>query len=157
MDAAVWGFLGVVIGGVVTGAITIWAQLLRGRQEADLDSTKRTDARRAGREGFQQANLLELQVALDEWVGIELGRLEDTIAGERVPDAGVRAADAPTRRLAYLTERVTDEGLRQRLTHIRTTAWSTGDEAELEAARTQLPTEARAAQEQVGALLRSYL
>lgn len=157
MDAAVWGFLGVVIGGLVTGAITIWAQLLRGRQEAELDSAKRTDARRLGREGFQQANLLELQVALDEWVGIELGRLEDIIAGERVPDADARAADAPTRRLAYLTERVTDDGLRQRLTHIRTSAWSTGSEAELEAARTRLPDEVRAAQEQVGALLRSYL
>src|SRR5687768_6927831 len=157
MDSAVWGFLGVVIGGVVTGAITIWAQLLRGRQEADLDSAKRSHDRRVDREGFQQANLLELQVALDEWVGIELGRLEDTIAGERVPDAGARAADAPTRRLAYLTERVTDEALRQRLTKIRTTAWSTGGEAELEAARTRLPEEARAAQEQVGALLRSYL
>jgi hypothetical protein len=157
MDSAVWGFLGVVIGGVVTGAITIWAQLLRGRQEAELDSAKRTDDRRAGREGFQQANLLELQIALDEWVGIELGRLEDTIAGERVPDPGARAADAPTRRLAYLTERVTDDGLRQRLTRIRTTAWSTGDESELEAARRRLPDEARAAQEQVGAHLRSYL
>jgi hypothetical protein len=157
MDSAVWGFLGVVIGGVVTGAITIWAQLLRGRQEAELDSAKRTDERRAAREGFQQANLLELQVALDEWVGIELGRLDDTIGGERVPDAELRAADAPTPRLAYLTERVTDEGLRRRLTHIRTTIWSTGGEAELEAARTRLPEEARAAQEQIGALLRTYL
>ena len=101
MDAAVWGFLGVVIGGLVTGAITIWAQVLRGRQEADLDSAKRTDARRAGREGFQQSNLLELQVALDQWVGIELGRLEDIIAGERVPDPGARAADAPREYFEY--------------------------------------------------------
>jgi len=157
MDAAAWGFLGVVIGGVVTGAITIWAQYLRGRQEADLDSAKRQDQQRTGRDGFQQANLLELQVALDEWVGIELGRLEDTIAGERVPDAGVRAADAPTRRLAYLTERLTDDSLRERLTRIRISAWSAGADDDLVAARERLPDEARAAQEQVGTLLRSYL
>lgn len=157
MDSAAWGFLGVVIGGAVTGGIAIWAQWLRGRQEADLDSAKRDDNRRLGREGFQQANLLELQVALDEWVGIELGRLEDTITGERVPDAGTRAADAPTRRLAYLTERVTDDALRQRLTLIRTTAWSIGVEDDLVAARSRLQDDARAAQEQVGALLRSYL
>jgi len=157
MDSAAWGFLGVVIGGVVTGAITLWAQYLRGRQEADLDSAKRDSQQRIGREGFQQANLLELQVALDEWVGIELGRLEDTIAGERVPDAGARAADAPTRRVAYLTERVTDDALRARLTRIRTTAWSAGVEDDLIAARSRLPDEARAAQERVGTLLRSYL
>lgn len=157
MDSAVWGFLGVVIGSVLTGGLTLWAQWLRGRQDADLDSAKRQDDRRLGRERFQQANLLELQVALDEWVGTELGRLQDTIAGERMPDFGERAADASTRRLAYLTERVTDESLRAQLTRIRTTIWLSPNEADLATAPSQLSEAARAAQDEVGALLRSYL
>jgi hypothetical protein len=157
MDAAVWGFLGVVVGGTLTGAITIWAQHLRGRQEADLDTAKRQAERRLDRDAFQQANLVELQVALDEWVGIELGRLEDVLAGERVADEGVRAADAPTRRLAYLTERVTDEDLRGRLTRIRTTPWSAGDDDGVADSRARLTDEARRAQKLLGDRLRSYL
>jgi hypothetical protein len=157
MDAAVWGFLGVVVGGALTGAITIWAQHLRGRQEADLDTAKRQAERRLDRDAFQQANLVELQVALDEWVGIELGRIEDVLAGERVADEGVRAADAPTRRLAYLTERVTDDDLRSRLARIRTTSWTAGDDDGVADARARLTDEARRAQEQLGDRLRSYL
>lgn len=157
MDAAVWGFLGVVVGGALTGAITIWVQYLRGRQEADLDTAKRQAERRLDRDSFQQANLVELQVALDEWVGIEIGRLEDVLSGEEVADEGVRRADAPTRRLAYLTERVTDAELRDRLTRIRTTAWTAGDETAVAGARARLTDEARGVQELLGERLRSYL
>jgi hypothetical protein len=157
MDAAVWGFLGVVVGGLVTGAITIWAQWLRGRQEADLDTAKRLHDHRLGRDAFQQANLVELQVVLDEWVGMEIGRIEDVASGEDVPDPAVRAADAATRRLAYLTERVTDDELRERLSRIRKTAWSSCDQDALAEARARLADEARRAQEQLGELLRSYL
>ena len=40
MDAAIWGFVGVVVGGVITGAVSIAAEWLRGRHETMLDETK---------------------------------------------------------------------------------------------------------------------
>ena len=71
MDAAAWGFVGVVIGGVITGGVAIAAEWLRGRHESILDSSKRGDDRRLAREAFQRENLLDLQRLLAVWMRAE--------------------------------------------------------------------------------------
>jgi hypothetical protein len=129
MDSAVWGFVGVVIGGLITGGVTLWAQKLRGDQEAALDGAKRQDDRTIARDQFQRANLLELQERFHEWWRVvtqldetdvrilrEHGRLTQVPEGisEREFDVG--------RRLIYLTERVTDDGLRGALRDVRARA-----------------------------------
>jgi hypothetical protein len=69
MDAW-WGFVGVVIGSVITGIVAIGGQLLRGRQDADLDGQKRTNDRQIERDRTQRDTLLELQQALGAWLRV---------------------------------------------------------------------------------------
>jgi hypothetical protein len=71
MDAAAWGFVGVVVGGLLTGIVSIAAEWLRGKHESNLDSAKRTDDRRLAREAFQRENLLAIQERLAEWMRAE--------------------------------------------------------------------------------------
>jgi hypothetical protein len=66
MDAAVWGFVGVVVGGLITGLVTIRAESIRADKEASLDSAKRQDDRRLSLDHFQRETLLELQEALHD-------------------------------------------------------------------------------------------
>jgi hypothetical protein len=61
MDAAVWGFIGVVVGSL----ITLGAELIRARNEASPDS--RSSRRLAERDRFQRATLVELQGALESF------------------------------------------------------------------------------------------
>ncbi len=59
VDAAVWGFIGVVVGTL----ITLGAELLRARNDTGPDS--RSSRRRAERDRFQRSTLVELQGALE--------------------------------------------------------------------------------------------
>jgi hypothetical protein len=59
MDAAVWGVIGVIVGGLITGLVSVGAEWLRGKQAADLDGIKRTDDRRIKLDDIQRATLLE--------------------------------------------------------------------------------------------------
>ena len=66
--AAVFGFIGVVIGGVVTGWFTIRAERLRADKADAVDNARRRDDRLLDRDNFQRATLLSLQDVAGELV-----------------------------------------------------------------------------------------
>jgi len=126
MDSAVWGALGVIIGAIIAGAVSIGGELLRGRQEADLDSRKRQDDRRIGSDDLQRATLLELQERLAEWVRAEILLYSGDIASvkeagklTRLPEDLSNTEFEAARSLMYLTERVLDDGLRNQIVGLR--------------------------------------
>ena len=59
--AAVFGFIGVIIGGVVTGWFTVRAERVRADKAVAFDSAKRRHERLLERDNFQRATLLGLQ------------------------------------------------------------------------------------------------
>jgi hypothetical protein len=59
--AAVFGFIGVIIGGTVTGWFTIRAERVRADKAEAVDSARRRDDRLLDRDNFQRATLLALQ------------------------------------------------------------------------------------------------
>ena len=59
--AAVFGFVGVIIGGIVTGWFTIRAERLRAEQAEAVGSARRRDERLLDRDNFQRATLLGIQ------------------------------------------------------------------------------------------------
>ena len=63
MDAAVWGFIGVVVGGAIAGLVSLGAEVIRTNREAMLDSTRRQDDRQIERERFERATLIGMQDA----------------------------------------------------------------------------------------------
>jgi len=81
MDAATWGFIGVVVGGVITGVVTIGVEALRLWQGNRADSGRRKDDRRIERERFQRETLVALQPAIHGYL-------------EQVAGAYVQARDA---------------------------------------------------------------
>ena len=105
MEPAVWGFIGVIVGGLITGMVTLGVELIRANKAASLDSAKRQDDRQFGRDQFQRETLLELQGAIEDLMlalgqivkggpgsefartGLPVGRL-----GSRVDDDLVRMA-----------------------------------------------------------------
>ena len=66
--AAVFGFIGVIIGGVVTGWFTIRAERVRADKAEAVDSARRRDERLLDRDNFQRATLLGLQDVAGELV-----------------------------------------------------------------------------------------
>ena len=56
--AAVFGFIGVIIGGIVTGWFTIRAERVRADKAEAVDSARRRDERLLDRDNFQRATLL---------------------------------------------------------------------------------------------------
>ncbi len=63
VDAAVWGFIGVIVGIL----ITLGAEVILGRDEASPDS--RSSRRLAERDQFQRTTLVKLQGALESFAG----------------------------------------------------------------------------------------
>jgi hypothetical protein len=59
--AAVFGFIGVVIGGIVTGWFTVRAERVRADKAEVIDDARRRDDRLLDRDNFQRATLLGLQ------------------------------------------------------------------------------------------------
>jgi hypothetical protein len=74
MDGAVWGFIGVIVGGIITGLVTLGVELISANKASALDSAKRQDDRRLGRDNFQRETLLDLQGAIHELMTL-LGHL----------------------------------------------------------------------------------
>jgi hypothetical protein len=66
VNAAAWGFLGLVIGAFVAGWYTIRAERLRAERVAELDKEQRLDNRRLDRDQFQRKTLLALQEAAND-------------------------------------------------------------------------------------------
>lgn len=112
MDGAIWGFIGVVVGGLITGLVSIRLESIRADKAAALDSAKRADDRRLGRDAFTRDTLLDLQ----ETFGVLLAMLVEY----RTRLAGATpASDLPSRyqassfRLLLLRSRVGDEAIRK--------------------------------------------
>jgi hypothetical protein len=76
MDAAAWGFFGVVVGSL----ITLGAELIRARYAAMPDS--RSSRRLAERDRFQRSTLVELQGALESFArtALAIGEARDAEA-----------------------------------------------------------------------------
>jgi hypothetical protein len=115
MDGAIWGFIGVVIGGL----ITIAAEWIRGHSASGLDSAKRADDRRLSRDAFQRENLLRLQERLAEWMRAEARAMMfdqqafKSTRGLTLLPAEIDAEAFETgRQLGYCAERVKDDDLR---------------------------------------------
>ena len=112
MEAAVWGFVGVVIGGIITGFVSIRLETIRADREASLDSAKRADDRRLGRDAFQREGLLALQDAVGE-VNSSLVKYRTRQAGY-VPEADLPVRyQASTFRVITLRSRVADKEIRE--------------------------------------------
>lgn len=89
MDAAVWGFIGVVAG----GALTLVGQWLRNRSDASIDSAKRDDDRQIERERAERETLSGLQDATSQML-MDIGhfRAQRPNTPERSAAAGKYAA-----------------------------------------------------------------
>ncbi len=174
MDAAVWGLIGVLLGGAITGWFTVRAESVRADKEARLDREKREDNRQIDRDSFQRANLLELQEALAVWMRAEAvalmfdaRTLREHGAITLLPEPMSDDIFESGRQLGYRVQRVKDDGLREALGAV------SGHAASIQAARAvyheQVTAEGLDAemdnlgrhyahvQEQLGKTLRAYL
>jgi hypothetical protein len=113
MDAAVWGFVGVVVGGVITGFVSVAAEWIRSSKEAALDGAKRQDDRRLSLDHFQRETLLELQDAVND-----MARGSALILVEQVRQAGERSRWEHTPVSEDLAE--FERGARQRVATLQT-------------------------------------
>lgn len=68
MEPAVWGFIGVIVGGVITGLVTLGVELIRAHKAEAFDSAKRQDERQLGRDQFQRETLLKFQDAVNDFM-----------------------------------------------------------------------------------------
>ena len=121
-DPATWGFIGVVIGGVITAIVTLGAEWIRGGHESTLDKERRADDRRLGRDAFQRQNLLELQECLAVWARAEGAAMAfDQLTFRKtgtlslLPDAMDAEILETGRQLGYRIQRATDDELRRTL------------------------------------------
>jgi hypothetical protein len=120
--AAVFGFIGVVTGGIVTGYFTIRAERIRADKEAALDSAKRQDDRVVGRDNFQRETLLALQETASDLVALaaKVNGSDESSFAKTGKWRGERTRTAPTDShlevrlsLRKLQSRAADEGVRR--------------------------------------------
>ena len=168
MEAAVFGLLGVALGGLITGFVTIRAEQLRTERETALDSARRQDDRKIERDRFQLATLQAVQLALGEWIRTRTEmyhadkaamRATGRVANPYPNDLGERERVA-AREFMYLVERIRDDDLRESLRTLRHSTVKTimaTTEDEVEAAFNRTGDMALAALDQLGVVLRSYL
>ena len=107
MDAAIWGFIGVVVGGLITGLVSIRLETIRADKEAAFDSAKRSDDRQLGRDAFTRDTLLNLQDAF----GVLLGQLVEyrTRLGGSPPAPDLRIA-IPSRVVSVVSPALSRRG-----------------------------------------------
>ena len=111
MDPAVWGFVGVIVGGLITGLVTVWAEKIRAEKVAALDSAKRQDDRRLSRDNFQRETLLALQDAVGD-VNAMMVRYRVRLDGH-APDADTSDLyRIATGKVITLRSRIGDEQIR---------------------------------------------
>jgi hypothetical protein len=106
MEPAVWGLIGAIVGGLITGFVTLGVELIRANKAAALDSATRRDDRQLGRDQFQRETLLELQRVVTEYM-TSLGRLTRLGTPDLIPDASRGALQVGT-----LGSRVDDDLVR---------------------------------------------
>jgi leucyl aminopeptidase (aminopeptidase T) len=123
MTAAVWGFVGALVGGLCAVAAQVVASLLRGRQ-ARRERLEQA-ARRA--QDFQRTTLIELESALADY---RAALARD--AGQRLPTASTEAQLSAARsRFQMLVYRVAAQPVRDAVLAWETAAlaWFGGDDA----------------------------
>jgi hypothetical protein len=87
MEGAVWGFIGVIVGSVVTGGWNLIAERMRTNREQRLDRYRRRDNRRIDRDRFQQKTLFDLQAAIQQITVIEVQIVSGQYRGAALLDA----------------------------------------------------------------------
>jgi hypothetical protein len=167
-DPAWFGFIGVLVGGLITGVVTVAGAILAGWSASWLDQAKRRDDRRLAREAFQRENLIALQQAILDWLGpvTQYGSRNGVAlragmtAKVALTDEFVEETWDQSARLAVLIQRVLDESLRKELEDL----WGLGtdviaakDAKEAVEAVDKMDGKANAALGHVGAVLRTYL
>jgi hypothetical protein len=123
MDAAVWGFVGALVGGLCAVAAQVAATLLRGRQAGRDRQDQR--ARRAS--DFQRTTLIELESALADY---RAALARD--ASQPLPTAGTEAQVSNARsRFQMLVYRISSAQVRDAVLAWETAAlaWFGGDDA----------------------------
>lgn len=112
MEPAIWGFVGVIIGGLITGLVSIRLETIRADKAAALDSAKRRDDRELALDQFQREALLAMQDAV--------GDVNAHMIRHRMRfDGVVPAPDTPekyriaTGRVIMLRSRIADEQIRE--------------------------------------------
>ncbi len=123
MSTAVWGFIGVVVGGLLTVAAQATAEFLRGRVAA----RDRQDRREFAWREFQRATLIELQAAMADYRAA-LERDKSQILPSRSTDTQLSAARARYQMLVY---RVSSSPARQAALEWQVAAlpWFQGDDS----------------------------
>jgi hypothetical protein len=119
MDSGMAAFLGVLVGSLITGTVTLVAEVLRSRTHSREESARRESERRLQKVDFQRENLLAIQVSLLSWMRTEMKHFQFDIKqvrerGQltRLPaDLDAENHEA-TRDLTHLVARVTDDDLR---------------------------------------------
>lgn len=112
MDSALWGFVGVVIGGLITGGITLLAERQRQRSEAALDSIERHDDRQLALDELQRQTLTKLQAAANERARLEFANTpqESAAWALNVDTLTSRVVDSEARRLATEMQDASGDG-----------------------------------------------
>jgi hypothetical protein len=163
VDAALWGLLGVVVGGFIAG---YWA-IRAAKQAARLDHWKRLDDRKLARDTDQRATLIGLQEAVNELVRQGLVMyLHDLEAFRGGAAWGVvrQDTDAPERerlarqRVALLRSRTDDELIRtwsKDLSGFMGELFLAADKDEGERARNEVLTVGGQIVERAGELIRA--
>jgi len=128
MDSAIWGFIGTIVGAIVGASASILTTIINGRKSAQLQKERDNFERLERSREFQRNTLLELQDSLSQNLRL-IGRahLED-VASYRQND-GVRSnllsaelnqdIMLSNRKNAILTERISDDELRNNLKKLR--------------------------------------
>ena len=123
MNTAVWAFIGVVAGGLLTVAAQATAESLKARA---AERARQDQRERASRE-FERATLVELQVAMAEYRAA-LERDRSQILPSRATDALLSAARA---RYQMLVHRVSSSAAREAALawEAAALAWFQGDDS----------------------------
>ncbi len=145
--AAVFGFIGVVIGGIVTGYSTVRAERVRAENAAAIDNAKRRDDRALGRDNFQRETLLALQDVASELVTLatQVNRVDETSFAKtgKWPSGRTRAEITPDHldarlSLRKLQSRVVDDEVRRLVDSMLATDAAVSAATDPEAARRSL-------------------
>jgi hypothetical protein len=153
VDAAVWGFIGVVIGAGVTGLLALAAEHVRAGREERLDRLKHQDNRRLDRDRFQQKTLIDLQEAIKELISLEVAIVTGQQRGSSLLDE-VNRNGALSWQVLTLGSLVSDQHVRETaLTLSNTASRVRGKDAVSDAASNEVARLAGDLLRQSGALI----
>ena len=117
MSTAVWGFLGVILGGVLTGAASLLQAQLVARREREAQQALRAQKLSDERAAFQRDTILALQSAMTEfWSNVMTVHLEE---GQPLADVLPPQAAELHWRINMLRGRVFDDELRRLVVEVQ--------------------------------------